>query len=331
MIKANTTLKEIGNILAAADSVLLFPHMNPDPDGIGSSMALCRALRGQGKTAWIILDSDLPGYMKYMEAGSDGDGPDGPLITLDQEILSEPDICVSMDGSDDSRITGREEIFHKGRTSLCIDHHLVKECDRDHYYIDPDAAATAQLIFTLMKEMDWPMDERIATDLYTGINGDTGCFMYSNTTPGIMRISAELMELGADTELVNVNLHQSRSLETVKVTMKVMETLDMFADGKAAMARLTKEMLESCNAKMEAADQVIDDLRSIEGVEIAAFVKEDGEVTRVNMRAKTCGNVAEIAERHGGGGHAKAAGFREEAPLEQVYETLREEIRLALE
>ncbi|MDO5491406.1 MAG: hypothetical protein Q4F96_03270, partial [Bacillota bacterium] len=65
MISTNTSLTDMGRIMAAADRVLLFPHVNPDPDAIGSCMALCRILRQQGRTVWILTDRKLPGYLQF--------------------------------------------------------------------------------------------------------------------------------------------------------------------------------------------------------------------------------------------------------------------------
>ena len=102
--------------------------------------------------------------------------------------------------------------------------------------------------------------------------------------------------------------------------------MDFLAGGKAVMAKLTRKDLEELNADIDQTESVIDELRSIDGVEIAALLKEDLGRIRVSMRAKSDGNVAAIAQKFGGGGHIKAAGFKMERPLEEVYTKLREKI-----
>lgn len=322
--------------------MLLFPHINPDPDAIGSCMALCRALRQQGKEAQILLDYPLPQYLQFMmpwaedetaNAADTADTAEEPgrsrcsfFATLDDDVIEEPDICMLVDCSEDNRFTGREEAFFGGKKTLCLDHHQVSECHYDRYHIDPDAAATAQLVFLMAQEMDWPIDRAMAEMIYTGICGDTGCFMHSNTTPQIHRIAADLQEIGVDANYINVRLYQSKDLRAVKLSAKAMQQMELLADGRAVMSRLTAEDFKECDAIVDHADTVIDDLRSIDGVEIAAFLKQDGKKTRCNLRSKTDANVADIAMRFGGGGHIKAAGFKTDQPLEEVYEKLREEI-----
>ena len=320
--------------MAAADSVLLFPHIDPDPDAIGSCLALCRALRQQGKKAWILTDP-LAEYLQFTvrhEADDNGSAedpgrdPNGKMTTQNAAVIGQPDICVMVDCSEDKRISGREEAFFSGGKTLCIDHHRVSECSYDHYHIDPALAATAQLVYRMMQEMDWPLDERIAEALYAGICGDTGCFMHSNTTPEIHRIAADLQEHGVDINYVNVNLYQSKDLRSVRVSVKALEAMELLADGRAVISKLSNEDFDACGAKVEHADTVIDDLRVIRGVEIAAFLKENGDKVRGNLRSKTDANVAEIAVKFGGGGHIKAAGFTAYQPLDEVYEQLKEEI-----
>lgn len=328
MTTANITIKEMGNMLAAADRVLLFPHINPDPDAIGSCVALCRALRQQGKTARVLLDAPLPRYLKFL-ASSEEEA--AQILTTDASAMEDPDICMCMDCSEEKRIEERMEIFRTGKTSLCLDHHRVEECWCDHYYIDPEATATAQLVFDMMREMDWPMDEEIATALYTGIDGDTGCFMHSNTTAQIHRIAADLQDLGVDANTINVNLYQSKSVPSIRVNAKALQAMEVFADGRAVISKMTAEDFRACGAQVDHADTVIDELRCVEGVEIAAFLKEDGDKIRCNLRSKTTADVAAIARKFGGGGHIKASGFRSEKPMEEVFAKLRESILEALE
>ena len=346
MVSTNASLKELGNKLADAGSVLLFPHVNPDPDSIGSCMALCRVLRQMGKRVWILLDRQLPDYLQFLSPqkpdtsddarsgdseGDPGTDPDGNPFTRDPEIFLEPDVCVMVDCSEKKRITGRETAFHAGSRTLCIDHHLTAEWPYDHYYIDPDSAATAILVYRMIREMDWSLDCKAAGYIYAGIVGDTGCFMHSNTTPEVHRIAADLQESGVDINYFNVKLYQSRDLRSVKVSVMALQAMELLADGRAVLSKLSAEDFSSCDADVDHADTVIDDLRMINGVEIAAFLKEDGDKVRGNLRSKTDANVALIAEKFGGGGHVKAAGFTTDMTLEETYGKLREELLLALQ
>ena len=342
-ITANKTLKEIGEILAGANSVLLFPHDNADADSAGACLALCRMLRQQGKEAYILTDKPLPGFLQFLLKATDSlksAGPSAeedlsagekPWFTTDLQVIPEPEISFLVDCNVEKRISGRAEAFRRGKTSLCIDHHRETVSDSEYYYLDHDAAAASQIVFRLFREMEWPMDLEIARDLYTGLDGDTGCFMHSNTTPEVHRMAADLLEYGFDINEINVNLYLSNDPKAVQLKARALQSMDFLAGGKAVMAKLTRKDLEELNADIDQTESVIDELRSIDGVEIAALLKEDLGRIRVSMRAKTDGNVAAIAQKFGGGGHIKAAGFKMERPLEEVYSKLREQIAHAVQ
>ena len=325
-IFANTTLRELGELLSGAESVLLFSHIDPDPDAIGSSTALCLALRQQGVRSFVVLDEPLPGYMRFLER----DFEESPL-TLDQDIIPEPDISLCIDCSEDSRLLGREESYYRGKVTVAIDHHKVKECSRDYYYVDSSTAACSQIVYQLMKEMGWPLDHRIAELLYTGLDGDTGCFMHSNTTSEVFRMAADLMEYDVDINTINVNLYQSKELAEVLIEARILLQMELIAGGRALIGKVTPEDLEACNATVEDTNQVIDAMRKVVGVEIAALLKQDGPKVRATMRAKTDCDVQRIASANGGGGHIKAAGFSSFDPIDQVYDKLRGQVTEEIE
>ena len=110
----NSSYKEIAIVLSAAEEIYIFPHIMMDGDSLGSSAALCRALRNMGKTAWILIEDKIPDYLEYL---------DEDLCTYDKDLIKEPDVCIAVDCSDSERLGNRREIFFLGKTSINIDHH----------------------------------------------------------------------------------------------------------------------------------------------------------------------------------------------------------------
>jgi len=304
-------------MLKAAESILIFPHINIDGDALGCSAALCRALRDLGKTAWIMMDEDVPAYLNFM---------DTEFCTKDRDCLPEPDVCICVDCSESKRFPAVADIYAKGRLKLCIDHHATGGSFGDHYYIDGDEAAACQLIFKLLKDMDVEITGRIAESLYTGLSTDTGNFQYSNTTAETHRIAAELLECGVDHTDITVKLYQTVPLRKLQTQVAVLEKMEILADGRAAISYITQEMLDKLGAQMDDAEGSIDLLRNIEGVEIAAFLKEKGDTVKVSMRAKSYATVDGIVMKFGGGGHAKAAGCTLEMGMTEALEAMKKEI-----
>lgn len=321
-MKQNNSMKEIGQQLAAAKSVVLFPHISTDGDALGSCVALCVALRNAGKQAYILMEEETPEYVGFLDRG---------YCTQDQDMIGEPDICMCVDCSETKRFPGRTEAFFRGKTTICIDHHVTSEPFADYNYIDGSAAATCELIYKLLTEMGTEITAEIAEALYTGISTDTGNFQYSNTTKETHLIAAELLDAGIDHNKLTVLLYQNTKLERLRITCRVLDNTEIFAGGKAAVSYVTQQMLSEESAVMEDAEGSIDLLRNIMGVEIAAIMKErEPGVIKVSMRAKTTANVAEIASKFGGGGHIKAAGCTFNTDLQTALDQIKSAIEESL-
>lgn len=296
----NNKLIDIAAKLIEADKILLYTHVLMDGDTLGSSVALCKALRKKGKTAYILIEDSIPAYLAFL---------DKEYCTFDCNVIDKPDICISVDCSDIDRFVKRKKKFLEGKLSICIDHHTTNNFFADLNYIDQHASATGEIIFKLIKLMDVEIDVEMAEALYTAITTDTGNFQYTNTTKNTHLIAAKLFDIGIDLERVSVELYQNIRHEKLKITKLVLNTIEMLCNGKANIAYVTKNMLETSGATMDETEGIIETLRNISGVEISAFLKESDEnEIKVGFRAKTYGDVAAIAMSFGGGGHKKAAG-----------------------
>ena len=326
-MKSNATLRELGSTLKSAQSILIYTHINIDGDALGSAAALCRVLRKMGKDAWILMDEDVPGYISFM---------DTEFCTRDRDCLANPDISICVDCGEYSRFPALADKYDEGKLKLCIDHHATGNGFGDHYYIDPQAAATSELIYKLIVEMEGLLseegqtadliDKTIAESIYTGINTDTGSFQYSNTTAETHAIAAELMKKGVNHTAISVALYQTVPMTKLRIQAKILDRAEMIADGKVAISCVTSDMLDEVGAVLDDAEGSIDLLRNIEGVEIAAFLKEKADCVKVSMRAKSFANVSEIAGAFGGGGHVKAAGCTLHMPMAEAMEVLKKEI-----
>ena len=316
-------LKQIANKLKEAETVLLYPHVIMDGDTLGSSIALCVALRKLGKKAYILIEDEIPSYLLFMEKG---------YCTYDQQILDEPDISIAIDCSDIERFFMRQEKYLTGKASICVDHHKTNKSFADFNYIDENAAATGEIIFHLIKMMGVEVDVEMAEAIYTAITTDTGNFQYTNTTKNTHLITAELFDIGIDLEKISVEVYQNIRLEQLKISSEVFGNMEMLYHGKANIAFVTQEMLKETGALMEETEGIIATLRNISGVEISAFLKEKqiGEI-KVGLRAKTYGDVSVIAQAFGGGGHKKAAGCTLNTTLEEAKKLISAEIIAHLE
>ena len=286
--------------ISEAQKILIFTHMNMDGDAAGSSCALCRSLRLMGKDCFVLLEDDCPDYLAFLNKG----------VYFTKDVPWNADICIAVDCGDDSRIEKRKDVFHAAKT-LCIDHHLKSGPFAQVSVIDAEAPAAGSLVFELLQAMDAPLDTEIAEALYVAIATDTGAFRYSNTTPQAHMDAAKLYAYGIDHgELCN-RIWGSYPLAQLQLEALALERADIFAGGKAVISWCTLDDLQRFNAKTEHTETCIDRLRSISGVEAAAFIreKEDGSF-KVSLRSKSYADMSAVARRFDGGGHLRASGGR---------------------
>ena len=319
---ANNTFKEIAEVLLKAETILIYPHINADGDGVGSAAALCHTLRRLGKTAYVLIEEQLPANLRFMDKG---------YFTFDEKVIEQPDVSVCVDCGDFGRFPMRREKFLSARITVCVDHHGTTQNFCDYNYVDSAAAATGELIYALIKEMVPEADVETGEAIFAAITTDTGNFQYSNTTKNCHLIMAELYDLGVDTNKVSVEIYENERQEKLMITTKALSTLEIFGGGCGAIAHLTLEDMKEIGAEPFETDGVIQKLRSISGVEYAALVKEkEPGVIRVSMRAKRRGNVATIASELGGGGHVKAAGCTLNMPLDEAVNLVKSKLSEAI-
>ncbi len=316
----NDSLKRIGEVLLGAENVFLFPHTNADGDALGSCEALARALNQKGVECRILIEDTIADNLIFL----DEDG----LVTMDCNLFGdEPEVCVLIDNGEVDRNPERKETFLAGKTKICIDHHPTSKPFADYNYIEPEAAATGEIIFDLLKAMDCPLDEKIGGALFAAITTDCGNFQYSNTTKRTFEIMVELMDTKFNLSEISNTIYQNNPLERIKVETEILNTLEIIAEGKVAVAFVTTAMLEKCGAKMEHTEGLINIMRGIAGVEVAVFLKEkDENCIKVSMRAKSYADVSAVCAKYGGGGHIRAAGCTLETNMAEAIKTVKEEL-----
>jgi phosphoesterase RecJ-like protein len=292
--------------LRPGQRVCITTHVNPDGDGIGSEVGLVHLLRAQGIDAVITNPSPTPPRFSFLF-------DDLPGIDKTQEAIRElrrADRIIVLDISDLTRLGMLiETVRDRGVPVSCVDHHvstgLLPSGPR---YVDPDAAATGELIFEIAKANDWPVTQAVARALYVAILTDTGGFRFSNTRPRTLRVAADLLETGVDAEQIY---------------------LEVYARAPEGRPRLFAEALQTLVVEHEYGvssddlDGVVEFPRSIEGVRMALLFREiaQGRV-KVSLRSVGDVDVAAFAKAYGGGGHTKAAGLSLTGSLAEVQATV---------
>ena len=298
-------LLETGNMLLAAQKVVLCCHVSPDGDTLGSALGLARFLEQQGKEVIVFADDHINKSLSFIPGIEKVQRPE-------EGVIVEADLFVVVDASSFDRVGICNEVV-KAPVLLNIDHHISNTEFADYLYLDAEAAAAGEIMCDLFEAMGWEYDEAIATDFYTAITTDCGSFRYSNTTSKTMQRAAKLLDYGVKPNEIS-DMLDVRSRKTTELLAKVLPSLTFDYEGKVAHITITNDLYD----KEAQTDSFVSYPRYIEGVEVAIMFKSvEPEVTRVSMRSSNV-DVASVALSFGGGGHLRAAGCTIYAPVEEA-------------
>ena len=206
----------------------------------------------------------------------------------------------------------------------CIDHHVSTGIlPPGPRYVDPDAAATGELVFELAKGNNWPVTQAVARALYVAILTDTGGFRFSNTRPRTLRVAADLLETGVDPERIYLEVYARAPEGRPRLFAEALQTLVVEREYGLAWVTVPPGAIERLGVSSDDLDGVVEFPRSIEGVRMALLFREiaQGRV-KVSLRSVGDVDVAAFAKPYGGGGHTKAAGLSLQGSLAEVQATV---------
>lgn len=299
---------------------LLASHARPDGDALGSLLGLRLILLGMGKQVEILVNGEVPPYYRYL--------PGSETVRLASTVPPAPawDAAILLECSSfaRTRITGWQPGF-----SINIDHHYTGRPFADVNWIDPDACATAEMIYHLACTAGVAITEPIATCLYTGILADTGSFSFPNTSAHTLTVAAELARLGANPHRIACTMYLSYPEAKMRVLAAALQNLRV--EKPLAWMWVTEADLKRSGAREEDAEGLVNYALGMEGVEVAAFFRPTKGGFRVSLRSKDGFEVSPIAEEFGGGGHRQASGFSQQGSLEAVMQRVLGRIRASLD
>lgn len=302
------TLNKAASLLKEHDNFKILTHSYPDGDCLGSGYALAFILRKMGKKANVAVDGKLPSKFTYLVKNYE-----------DQDFV--PEYIVSVDVAA-PQLLGESVMQGVDHIDLCIDHHGTNSLEADYSYVNETAAAAAEIIWQLTQLMRVEFDEDIAAGIYTGISTDTGCFVYTNTTPQTHHIAASVMPFCDWRTINNINF-VIKTRAKVKMERMIYKTMEFYADGQIAVVYTTLAMCEALGTGDDEMEGLANIPRRIEGVKMGITMREKaGGVFKVSVRTNDDVDAAAFCKQFGGGGHPAASGCSIEGGLETVKKIL---------
>ncbi len=289
------TVKETALFLRENDRFLILTHRRPDGDTTGTGAFLCRLLRAMGKTAHILVNPELTPRYTPLHAG------------LTKNFPEEGDILICVDAGAVSMLPEAHRHLAE-KIVLRIDHHEMGGSFTPMELVEPDTAACAEIVYELSRELAVPLDEQMATALYTAVSTDTGCFRYANTTAHSFLVAAACAQAGAPVFMLNQELFETNSLPRLQVQSYLLQNAIFLKEGAFVICALPKAVEKEFGATEDDLDNISGFARSIAGVKLAVTIREEEKGAKLSVRAVPGYDAAALCARFGGGGHVGAAG-----------------------
>ena len=316
-------LDAVVEAIRSHDRFLVTTHENPDGDALGSILAMKLALEQLGKDAFLYLSGiiSLPSEYAFMD-----------LAAVSRELPADAAerVVLALDCANERRLGPDPSFVERSPLVVDIDHHHDNSLFGQINLIVADASSTGEILYDLFGELGVELTPEIAEALYIALVTDTGRFQYTNTTPKALRIAAHLVEAGANVHQVFQDVYENVAFAKLKLLARALESARVYEGGRVIVADLERGDFAAAGAEEPFAEGIIDFLRSVEGAEIVALIREpptqNGPTRRVSLRTRGTGiDVSAIARKSGGGGHRQAAGFSSESSTDEIVDFIRRE------
>lgn len=302
-------MNKLLDLIENAKNIAITGHVSPDGDCTGSTLALYNYITEnfEGKQVRVCLEKPSKKF-SYMNG----------FDLISEDPFLEADLLVSLDASDRERLGIRGVMLDTAKESICIDHHVTNTNFAKFNIVEDFRSSTCELLYTLL-DYD-KISVNTAVCLYTGIVHDSGVFKYQSTTRQTMEIAGALIDKGFDFTKIIDDTYFKKNFNATRLLGLVLTNAELIFDGKCCYGLLDYDTWTGYIDDKKKMDGIIDNLRNIDGVEIALFMYETAkDEHKVSLRSINA-DVSAIAAALGGGGHMRAAGATVHGKADELLE-----------
>lgn len=326
------SIDEIKSIIENATNIVIIQADNPDGDSLGSALALEQILGDMGKHPSLYCGVDIPDYLKFLK------GWDRVAKIIPGRIDASIIVDTSANLLLDQLNMAPELPWVAAKPVIVLDHHTNVVCDIPYATIvcnEPEYASTGELIYDIAKRLDWPLSVQALENLMQSILSDTMGLISEATTAGTYRRMSEMVESGVNrTKLEEARRALSKMHPSVYAyKADLIKRTEFYGENnEVAVITIPEDELYSVGTLYNPAPLILNEVSMVEGVRVGIVLKKyRGKVTAA-IRCNDGASIAnKLAEKHGGGGHPYAAGFKIEQPFINFADIKSDVIAEALE
>ena len=307
--------------------IVIVPHKGPDGDAVGSITALYSYLKKIGHEVTMISPNDFPSFLSWLTYSEDIVNYENKKELCD-DLIKNADLIFTLDHNALHRTGDMEESLSQATaTFVMIDHHQQPDDYATYMYSDTSMSSTCEMMYHFLEKMDAldNIDAAMATSLYTGILTDTGSFKYRSTTSTTLRVAANLVDKGADSEAINRRIYDVNSPSRMKLLGVALNNLVILKELRTAFITLTQQELDDNKFQKGDTEGFVNYALSLDDIVFAQIFieKADESIIKTSLRSKGDFDVNTMAREHwNGGGHKNAAGGRSELSMEETKNKL---------
>jgi phosphoesterase RecJ-like protein len=302
--------RNIADLLRERDNILVAAHADPDGDAIGATVAMAWLLHGLGKRFALYNASGLPASYAWVKL------PQAILSSVDAVPFT-PELLVTLDCGDWHRL-GPEAHLLASLPSIHLDHHPGNpHCGLQGSWVDPDMAATGQLVAEVALAAGLPLSGGLAEGVCLSLVADTGSFAFGNTSAAVFRLMTDLLDGGLDFAGLREQMDTQWSLAKSALWGRLLSKVESRCGGRLILCVIRREDMEACGAVSGDLEGFVELLRRHKDTRLALTLREIAP-DRCKLSMRSCGAVdaRELALRFGGGGHTKAAAATLREPVD---------------
>lgn len=292
-------MKAVVDALRAAGSIALVSHRDPDPDTIGSALALGLALERMGKrVSWHCADP-VPDPIRFLAAAERISQTAPPA---DVDLI----VCLDFGQPDRAKFP-----LPAGPKIADIDHHATNSAFGDANFIDVTSAATGEMVARVVDALGTGWTPDMATAALLAIMTDTGSFQFPNTDKRALERAAMLRDAGADLQSITYNIFRNKRFEALKLWGFAFSRLAREFDGLLVWTWIEKDDLAHAGALEEDLSGLVEQIARSKGMRVALLFSDATGPLKVSCRTSASSpsvDAAALMASFGGGGHVRAAG-----------------------